>query len=142
MTIYPECNTPSSSTLVYHDDYNHIEPLGANAYHQAIVGSIPAIISGSIEPYSTMASRSPTLRASSDPFGPDAEKDVQTLDNSNLHGAARPDIAPGAEKRRRSSLGAAFRRQSEYKEVDPFDDEDGDGVKYRTLKWWYASVLL
>ncbi|KAK5223745.1 hypothetical protein LTR99_007769 [Exophiala xenobiotica] len=81
-----------------------------------------------------MASRSPTLRPSSDPFGPDAEKDAQTLDN--------PNTAPNAEKRRRSSLGAAFRRQSENKEVDPFDDEEGDGVKYRTLKWWQCSMIM
>ena len=120
---------------VYHHKYNPVERLKAIAYHFGI-SSILATISGSIEPYSTMASRSPTLRASSDPFGHDAEKDAQALDNTNIHGAGRPDIAPGAEKRRRSSLSTAFRRQSEYKEVDPFDDEDGDGVKYRTLKWW------
>jgi hypothetical protein len=111
--------------FVYHNHYNSIELLETSAHHHG---------SGPIGIFSTMASRSPTLRPSSDPFGPDAEKDAQTLDN--------PNIAPNAEKRRRSSLGAAFRRQSENKEVDPFDDEEGDGVKYRTLKWWYVSALL
>ncbi|KEF58484.1 uncharacterized protein A1O9_06410 [Exophiala aquamarina CBS 119918] len=68
-------------------------------------------------------SRSPTLRASTDPFGTDAEK-------------ARDDVAGQQaiydhSERRRSSLKEAWRRRSEYQNVDPFADEgDEDDVKY------------
>lgn len=77
----------------------------------------------------TSGSRSPTLRASTDPFGVDAEK-------------ARDDVPEqqptyNHAEQRRSSLKETWRRRSEYQNADPFGDEgDEDGVKYRTLKWW------
>ncbi|KIW86729.1 uncharacterized protein Z519_12642 [Cladophialophora bantiana CBS 173.52] len=81
-----------------------------------------------------MASRSPPLRASSDPFGPDQEKDIHSLYNLPFD--------PSAEKRR-STLGSAWRRQSEYQETDPFGDDHEEGaVKYRTLKWWQCSMIM
>jgi ribosomal protein L32E len=83
-----------------------------------------------------MASRSPTLRASSDPFGPDAEKDVRHLDSPAMHDSKQPEFDRSQEKRR-SSIGDAWRRQSTNQESDPFGDEEEEGdVKYRTLKWW------
>ncbi|KIX95838.1 uncharacterized protein Z520_08546 [Fonsecaea multimorphosa CBS 102226] len=89
-----------------------------------------------------MASRSPTLRASSDPFGPDQEKDLHGLENPPVLGDRHPDIDPSTEKRR-SSLGAAWRRQSEYQETDPFGDDDEEGgVKYRTLEWWQCGMIM
>ncbi|EXJ57686.1 uncharacterized protein A1O5_12476 [Cladophialophora psammophila CBS 110553] len=80
-----------------------------------------------------MASRSPTLRASSDPFAPDREKDIRNLDDLPFD--------PSAEKRR-STLGSAWRRQSEYQETDPFGKDDEEEVKYRTLKWWQCSMIM
>lgn len=70
-----------------------------------------------------MASRSPTLRASSDPFGADAEKEGALND--------------GQQAPRRSSFKETLRRRSEHQNADPFGEEgEEDGVKYRTLKWW------
>lgn len=74
-----------------------------------------------------MASRSPTLRASSDPFNADAEKDAEYLGASGARGTSHSQVDPQTKKRRRSV---------QHKD-DPFGDEDdGEGVKYRTLKWW------
>lgn len=84
-----------------------------------------------------MASRSPTLRASAEPYSTDVEKDARPLDSARYEDSQRPYMSGDGEKRRRSSLGSAFRGQSVDMESDPFGDEDdGDGVKYRTLKWW------
>lgn len=83
-----------------------------------------------------MASRSPTLRASTEPSGTDVEKDARPLDSARYQDSDRPNMTADGEKRRRSSLGSASRGQSVDMETDPFGDEEGDGVKYRTLKWW------
>ncbi len=89
-----------------------------------------------------MASRSPTLRASSDPFGADPEKEARPLDGTQAPGADRYASDPQREKQR-SSVGSGGRRRSSHKNVDPFADDDDDegGVKYRTLKWWYVLAL-
>lgn len=80
-----------------------------------------------------MASRSPTLRASSDPFGVDAEKDVHPLQDPERPGDGLSNVDPSMREKRSS----IWRRQSGNQEVDPFGDEDEEGgVKYRTLKWW------
>lgn len=85
-----------------------------------------------------MASRSPTLRASSDPFGPDAEKDAHGLNNPPAEIVGRSGGINHATEKPRSSS----RRQSVHENQDPFGDEDSeDGVKYRTLKWWYENIV-
>ncbi|KIW15411.1 hypothetical protein PV08_05457 [Exophiala spinifera] len=89
-----------------------------------------------------MASRSPTLRPSTEPYGADVEKDARPLDSAHNQDADRPNLTLNGEKRRRSSLGSAFRGQSVDMETDPFGDEEGDGVKYRTLKWWQCSMIM
>lgn len=85
-----------------------------------------------------MASRSPTLRASTDPFGPDAEKHAEPFDDVTLKdGAGQPDVeADAAAAKRRSSGGSAFRRRSTDPNADPFGEVEEGDVKYRTLKWW------
>ncbi|KAL6240689.1 hypothetical protein RBB50_012399 [Rhinocladiella similis] len=89
-----------------------------------------------------MASRSPTLRASTEPSGTDVEKDARPLDSARYQDSDRPNMTADGEKRRRSSLGSASRGQSVDMETDPFGDEEGDGVKYRTLKWWQCSMIM
>jgi len=80
----------------------------------------------------TSGSRSPTLRASTDPFGADAEK--------AHHGVPGEQGEQGTydhAEQRRDSFKDTWRRRSEHQNADPFGDEgDEDGVKYRTLKWW------
>ncbi|EXJ95285.1 hypothetical protein A1O1_00405 [Capronia coronata CBS 617.96] len=92
-----------------------------------------------------MASRSPTLRPSSDPFGADPEKDApNTLNHVNNNQTQREasGMEPTAEKRR-SSLSSALRRLSVNPNAEPFGEDEGeDGVKYRTLKWWQCSMIM
>ncbi|KAL2404261.1 DnaJ-like protein subfamily C member 7-like protein [Exophiala dermatitidis] len=90
-------------------------------------------------------SRSPTLRASSDPFGADTEKNAPGLDQDqtlNQQSPVRPGVEPLGEKRR-SSRGSAFRRLSAHQTADPFcDDDTEDGVKYRTMAWWQCTMIM
>ncbi|KAK4948101.1 hypothetical protein LTR10_013155 [Elasticomyces elasticus] len=84
-----------------------------------------------------MASRSPTLRPSTDPFGPDTEKDAEPLDISTQHGAGRPDLYSDAARRHSST-----RRRSTDPTADPFGEEEEGDVKYRTLEWWQCSMIM
>jgi len=81
-----------------------------------------------------MASRSPTLRASTtEPQSGFLEKDPEKL---------QPD-GPDAhlEGRRKSSWKQSMQRDVGHEQSDPFGDEEGgDGVKYRTLEWWLVFV--
>lgn len=77
-----------------------------------------------------MASRASTLRPEIDQEGTTEKyKIVDRQDDSQLE-KGRP--RPSWKERRASG------KESEQDMDDPFGEEEGEGVKYRTLKWWYV----
>ena len=81
-------------------------------------------------------SRSPTLRAASDANDLEKNRDVEAP-NEKHNGS---QLASSDEKRRRSSWRDG--RAENHEKADPFGDEEGEGVKYRTLEWWQCSMIM
>lgn len=77
-------------------------------------------------------SRSPTLRASRDDGL--MSTDEKTVEHTGVGDAEKGASHPRPSWKERRASGA----QTDQDTDDPFGSEEGEGVKYKTMQWWYV----
>lgn len=68
--------------------------------------------------------------------------DSEYTNGTNGHAARDPEKQEERRREHRPSYQEARRRSSWANKEDPFGDEEGAEVKYRTLRWWQAAFIM